>query len=184
MAFALTLAEGAVALFYDEKNGCFFQGEERADLVLRLKGQFDSAIPTESSVGAREFSILSEITGREDLQKVAEKTLGAYLAMMKEAPSSMGEMLMSLEFLLEKPARLVIAGDKGRETMLQVVAGDFDPTRIVLGTKGLVSDFTAGLEANEGKATAYYCVGQTCQLPVNDPTKLRELLVRMRGESK
>jgi uncharacterized protein YyaL (SSP411 family) len=184
LALAVKLAEGALELFYDDENGGFYQGEKRADLVLRLKGQFDGAIPTESSIAAREFAILAEVTGREDFKRVAQKTLKAYLAMIKDSPSGMGEMLMSLDFFLDKPARLVIAGEKGRDAMLDVAAGDFDPYRIVLGTKGPVSEFTAGLKADEGKATAFYCVGQTCQLPVKDPLKLASLLIKMRAESK
>ena len=184
LVLAVKLAEGAKQLFYDEKNGGFFQGEKRDDLVLRLKGQFDSAIPTESSVAAREYTILSEITGRADFKKVAEMTLRSYLGLIKESPSGMGEMLMSLKFHLEKPGRLVIAGEKGRAAMLSAAAGDFDPHRLVLGTEGPVSEFTAGLTSIDEKATAYYCVGQTCQLPVNDPVELAALLVKMREVSK
>ncbi len=184
LKLAVKLAEGARKLFYDEKNGGFFQGEKRADLVLRLKGQFDSAIPTESSVAAREFAILSEITGRADFKKVSETTLRSYLGLIRESPAGMGEMLMSLKFHLEKPGRLVIAGEKGVSAMLTAAARDFDPHRLVLGTDGPVSEFTAGLTSIDGKATAYYCVGQTCQLPVNDPVKLSALLVKMREESK
>ncbi|MDA7882562.1 thioredoxin domain-containing protein, partial [Akkermansiaceae bacterium] len=50
LKFAVQLAEESRKHFYDEKNGGFFQGEKRDDLVLRLKGQHDSAMPTESSV--------------------------------------------------------------------------------------------------------------------------------------
>ena len=184
LEFALKLAESALTLFYDEKNGGFYQGEERADLVLRLKGQFDGAIPTESSVAAREFAILGEITGRQDLKDVAGKTLKAYLGLIKESPGGMGEMLMSLRFYLEKPGRLVIAGVEGREGMLGAATGSFDPNRIILGTEGPVSEFTAGLSPVDGKATAYYCVGQTCQLPVNDAGKLKEILLKLSEESK
>lgn len=184
LVFALKLAEGALKLFYDEKSGGFYQGEKRADLVLRLKGQFDGAIPTESSVAAREFAILGEITGREDLKEIAGKTLKAYLGLMKESPSGMGEMLMSLRFYLEKPGRLVIAGLKGREEMLAAGTTSFDPNRIILGNDGPVSDFTAGLVSLEEVATAYYCVGQTCQLPVTEPAKLKALLLKLSEESK
>ena len=44
----MKLAEESKKHFYDEENGGFFQGEKRDNLVLRLKGQHDSAIPTES----------------------------------------------------------------------------------------------------------------------------------------
>ena len=177
--FALQLAEEAKKLFYDEKNGGFFQGEKRADLVLRLKGEFDGALPTESSVAAREFAILAAMTGKKEFREVAEKTLRAYVPLMRESGSGMGEMMRTLDFYLEKPARLVIAGEAGRKELLAVSAKHWDPTMITLGNLGKVDEFTRGLTAEEGKATAYCCVGETCQLPVNTPEKMAEMLKRM-----
>jgi len=184
LSFAIELSSGARENFYDEKNGGFFQGEERPDLVLRLKGQFDGAIPTESSVAVREFVILSEITGREEFRAIAEKTLKSYLPLMKEAPTGMSEMLSAFRLFLSKPPRLVLAGKEGRGQLQKVAAGYFDPLRITLGTEGPVSDFTAGLKPIEGKSTAYYCVGQSCQLPVNEAGALDALLKKMSGASK
>ena len=96
----------------------------------------------------------------------------------------MGEMVMSLRFSLEKPGRLVIAGKKGREDLLAAATKTFDPNRITLGSQGPVSEFTAGLESTEGMATAFYCVGQTCQLPVVKSEELSAMLVRLSEESK
>ena len=179
LSFAVQLAEESKKHFFDEKNGGFFQGEKRDDLVLRLKGQHDSAIPTESSVGAREYLILSEMTGRKDFAEVAEKTLRAYVPMIREAPGGMCEMVRGVGIYLKKPARLVIAEEKGRDEMVEIAAKHFDPNMIVLNVDGPVSDFTKTLKARDGKATAYYCEGETCQLPVNTPEKLKALLIRM-----
>ena len=184
LELAIGLAESAVELFYDEKNGGFYQGEKRDDLVLRLKGQFDGAIPVESSIAAREFGILAQVTGRNDFLKVSEATIRSYLGLIQESPSGMGEMLMSLSFSLEKPGRLVIAGEKGREELLKAATKTFDPNRITLGNEGLVSEFTSGLKSTEGLATAFYCVGQTCQLPVVEAEELSAMLVRLSEESK
>jgi len=179
LAFALQLADQAQKLFYDQENGGFFQGEDRPDLVLRLKGEFDGAMPTESSVAAREFAILAAVTGREELQEVVEKTLRAYVPLMRESGSGMGEMMRTLDFYLEKPARLVIAGEDGRKELLAASAKHWDPTMITLGNGGKVDEFSRGLTATEGKATAYYCVGETCQLPVTTPEDLAATLERM-----
>ncbi len=184
LVFALKLAEGAKRLFYDEMNGGFFQGEQREDLVLRLKGQFDSAIPTESSLAAREFAILSALTGREDLREISKQTLRSYEKVMRESPASMGEMLMSLSFFLDRPAKLVIAGVEGAEEMLIEAAKNFERHRLLSGTEGPVSEFSASLPAQDGKATAYFCLGSECQLPVDEPADLKALLLRMRAESR
>ena len=153
-------------------------------MVLRLKGQFDGAIPVESSIAAREFGILAQVTGRKDFLKVSEATIRSYLGLIQESPSGMGEMLMSLYFSLEKPGRLVIAGEKGREELLKAATKTFDPNRITLGNEGPVSEFTSGLKSTEGLATAFYCVGQTCQLPVVEAEELSAMLVRLSEESK
>ena len=182
LTLAVRLAEGALVLFYDEKNGGFYQGEKRADLVLRLKGQFDGATPTESSLAVREFAVLAKVTGREDFRKVAEKTLRSYLGLVKESPSGMGEMLMNLAFYLDEPGRVAIAGEDGREAMLAAVAQSYDPHRLMVGTKGPVNQFTASLPSRDGKATAYFCEGETCQLPVTDPVALAALLMKKLSE--
>ena len=184
LELAIGLAESAVELFYDKKNGGFYQGEKRADLVLRLKGQFDGAIPIESSIAAREFGILAQVTGRDDFANIAEATIRSYLALIQESPAGMGEMLMSLGFSLEKPGRLVIAGEEGREGLLVASTTSFDPNRITLGNLGPVSEFTASLESTEGLATAFYCVGQTCQLPVVKAAELSAMLLRLSKASK
>lgn len=183
LELAIRLAEGAGEIFYDKENGGFFQGEKRPDLVLRLKGQFDGALPTESSLAVKEFVILAEMTGREEFREISKKTLESYLTLIGQAPSGMGEMLTGYRFFLSKPPRLVLAGAEGRETMLATAAGHYDPQRITMGNEGPVSEFTAGLKSVGNKSTAYYCVGQSCQLPVNDAAALEALLIKMSAGS-
>lgn len=79
---------------------------------------------------------------------------------------------------LKKPARLVIVGEEGRQEMLELAAKHPDPNMILLSSGGPVSDFTKTLKPRGGRATAYYCEGETCQLPVNTPEKLKALLIR------
>jgi uncharacterized protein YyaL (SSP411 family) len=77
----------------------------------------------------------------------------------------------------------VIAGEKGREELLAAATKTFDPNRITLGNEGPVSEFTSELQSTEGLATAFYCVGQTCQLPVVKASELSAMLVRLSEES-
>ncbi|MDA8975079.1 thioredoxin domain-containing protein [Akkermansiaceae bacterium] len=185
LTFANELAEGALELFYDAQGGGFFQSQKRDDIVLRLKGQFDNAMPSESSVGAREFAILGQMTGQKKYREISEQTLKAYHSLMTETGSTgMGEMLRALDYLIRKHGRLVIAGEDGKDALLKVAAQHFEPNRITLGTEGAKDEFTAGLKPVGGMATAYYCVGQTCQLPVNTPEALEKLLKRMTLKSK
>ncbi|MGC6427186.1 MAG: thioredoxin domain-containing protein [Akkermansiaceae bacterium] len=184
LKFADELAQGAAELFYDSKNGGFYQSQKREDIVLRLKGQFDNAMPSESSVAAREFAILAAMTGKKAYREMAEKTLKSSVQLIKQTGATgMGEMLRSLDYFIGKPGRLVIAGDAGKEELLRVAARHWEPKRVILGSAGAMDAFTAGLKPVAGKATAYYCVGETCQLPVNDPEALDRLLKRMAAKT-
>ena len=177
LELAVELAEGTVKRFYDEKGGGFYDGEDRKDLVLRLKGDFDSATPTASSVGAVEFAKLGEMTGRQDFRKVADHTMNGSAAGMKSSPFAVVEMLRAVDFKTGKPSRLVVAGENGREAMLKAAWKGFRRNLVVIGNVGPVDAFSRGLKATgEGVATAYLCVGQTCRLPETNPAKVAVLL--------
>lgn len=174
--FAIRLAEGARALFYDEVRGGFFVGTDRPDLVLRLKDDFDGATPTASSVGAMQFLKLAEITGRGDFREVVEKTLAASAGSIKQSPYAMAWMMAVADRQLGQHARLVIAGDDGLEPWIKQRYQVYAPRLICMGNAGKVDAFTAGLKPVEGKTAGYYCLGQSCKAPVTDPAELGKLL--------
>ncbi|WP_435895141.1 thioredoxin domain-containing protein [Oceaniferula spumae] len=180
LEFAVVLAEGARKLFYDEKDGGFYIGTKRDDLVLRLKDDFDAAVPTASSVGAMQFLALAEITGRKDFREVVTKTLASNAQNMQQSPHTLAWMLCVADSDLGKHARLVIAGDENKEDFLTSRYRIYSPRLIVMGNTGAVDDFSRGLKEIEGKSAAYYCEGQTCQPPVGDPAALTKLLAPRR----
>jgi len=174
--FAVQLAEGARLLFYDEVGAGFYLGTKRDDLVLRLKDDYDGATPTASSVGAMQFFKLAEITGRKDFREVAEKTLSFSAKRVQSSPHAMAWMMCVADMELGVHARLVIAGKEGAESLLKTRFQKYAPHLILMGNKGKVDEFTRGLKPIDGKAAAYFCIGQTCQPPVTDDEKLSEIL--------
>lgn len=177
LSLAVTLADRAIALFYDSENGGFFDGEKRDDLVFRLKDDYDSATPTPSSVARLEYAVLSEITGNASYRTVAEKSLLAVSDTLRENPTQLSESLKAVSFMVGKPARVVIAGAKRKEEFLRVAWAGLRSNLLVVGTEGPVSEFTSQLqEVQPGQTTAYYCVGQTCRLPETDPVVLADWL--------
>jgi len=176
LEFAIQLAEGARQLFYDEKNGGFYLGTQRADLVLRLKDDYDGATPTASSVGAMEFWKLAKITGRKDFRELADKTLGAHSGTITKSPHSMAWMLCVADSALGESKRLVIADGKGLDALVSALYQQYVPRLVIMGNRGAVDDFSRNLKAVDGKATAYYCEGKACQAPVNESMQLRALL--------
>ncbi len=185
LRLAVALAERALVLFYDEPNGGFFDGEERSDLVFRLKDDYDSATPTPSSIARLEYAVLAEITGNARFRTVAEKSLRSVARTLRESPTQLSETLKALEFVTGKPARVVLVGDERMEDFIKASWSGVRNNLVVIGTEGPVSSFTKTLkEAGEGKTTAYYCVGQTCRLPETDPAVLAGWLKEDRSGQK
>ena len=169
--------DGARARFFDKEKGGFFDGEKRDDLVLRLKDDYDSAMPTASSLGVQELVWYAEMTGREDLKGEVELTLPYFGKSLREDPFSLPGMTRALEWNIEKPSRLVIVGEgEQRKEFLKVaweaVGGDL----VVLSNEGPVSEFTKSLQSEAG-ALAFLCKGMSCREPTDDVEKISAWLL-------
>ena len=168
----LRYLDGGRARFYDKEKGGFFDGEKRDDLVLRLKDDYDSAIPTASSLGTQELVLFAEITDREDLKKEGEQTLAYFGHFLREESFSLPGMARALAWIIEKPSRLVIAGEgEAREAFLKVAWQTPGGNLVVMSNTGPVSEFTKGL-ASDGEVLAFLCKGMTCRPPTSDPKKI------------
>jgi hypothetical protein len=177
--FAIALAEAMVAKFYDAENGGFWQSAAGAkDLILRVKDNYDGAEPSGNSIATLALLKLAAITGREDFKKPAEATLRLFAHRLQNFPQAMPFMLHALDFQLEEPRRVVIAGDprdaKARK-LLRAVHSVYQPDKVVLGTAGAVGEFARTLPATGGPMV-YLCTGNSCQLPTQDAAKVREML--------
>jgi hypothetical protein len=177
--FAIALAEVMVAKFYDAENGGFWQSADDAkDLILRVKDDYDGAEPSGNSAATLALLKLAAITGREDFRKPAEATLRLFAHRLQNFPQAMPFMLHAMDFSLEEPRRVVIAGDpnspKARE-LLRAVHSVYQPNKVVLGNAGAVEPFAITLPAREGPAI-YLCAGNACQPPTKETARVKELL--------
>jgi uncharacterized protein YyaL (SSP411 family) len=179
LEFALALAETMLAKFYDPQEGGFWQSSaDSTDLILRLKDDYDGAEPSGNAVATLALLKLAAITDREDLRVPAEATLRQFAARMEQMPQAVPYLLQALNFSLQPPRRVVIAGESGSPTarrLLQATHAVYQPNKVVLGNIGPVEEFARTLPAKDG-ATVYLCVGTACQPPTNDPERVKELL--------
>jgi uncharacterized protein YyaL (SSP411 family) len=87
-------------------------------------------------------------------------------------------MLHAVDFWLEEPRRVIIAGDPGSakaRELLRAAHSVYQPNKIVLGNVGAVEAFARTLPAKDGPL-AYLCTGRACQPPASDAKKVKELL--------
>jgi len=177
--FAGALAESMIAKFYDAENGGFWQSAAGAkDLILRVKDDYDGAEPSGNSVATLALLKLAAITGREDLRKPAEATLSLFANRLEQTPQAVPYMLHALDFWVEEPRRVVIAGDphstKAR-VLLHAAHSVYQPDKVVRGNAGPVEPFAKTLPAKDG-VVVYLCTGKSCQAPTSDGATVKELL--------
>jgi len=177
--FAIELAEAMIAKFYDAEIGGFWQSAADAkDLILRVKDDYDGAEPSGNSVAALALLKLGAITGGKDFTEAAEKTLGLFAHRLQNFPQAMPFMLHALDFSLQEPKRVVIAGDTNSTNyyeLLRAAHSVYQPDKIVLGNTGAVEEFARTLPAKDGPLV-YLCTSQSCQPPTSDTTELRKML--------
>ncbi len=149
--FAIELAGAMIARFFDSENGGFWQSANGAkDLILRVKDDYDGAEPSGNSVATLALLKLGAITGRKDFTDAAEKTLRLFARRLENFPQAMPLMLHALDFSLQEPRRVVIAGDTdftNFHELLRAAHAVYQPNKIVLGNTGTVDEFARSLPA-------------------------------------
>jgi uncharacterized protein YyaL (SSP411 family) len=172
---AIDLATRGFQRFEDRENGGFFSTTAEApDLLLRMKDDYDGAEPSGNSVAAGVLIRLARITGNEQFEARARRTLEAAAPALRAQPAALPQMLVSLGRYLAPPAHVVIRAhddDPQASGILRAEWKKFEPNTVVL----LIDDRSApsfsayppvreNLE-NKARITIYRCENYTCALP-------------------
>lgn len=182
---AASLQQKQNALFWDEADGGYFASSANdPSVILRMKSYTDGAMPSDNSVAARNLLRLSAMLNKPEWSEQADQILRAASG---QSASAIPQMLVALDFALQKPQQIVLAGNPtayDTQTLRDIINQTFRPHSIVLFADGAAGQaYLAQHEATyeamqliEGKATAYICEDFTCERPTNDPEVVRELL--------
>src|SRR5579871_3235537 len=172
LEWAAQLVQRALELFEDPQAGGFFStAAEKAELVLRLKDDYDGAEPSGNSGIALALLRLARLTGREEFERGARRTFKAFSPRLHGAPSALPQLLVALSFALGRPMEIVLAGPKDSE-MLAAIHRHFLPNAVV--TRGENSPIA--MPAVDGRPTVYVCENYACKLPVTSAAALEDLL--------
>ncbi|MEE9170962.1 MAG: thioredoxin domain-containing protein, partial [bacterium] len=180
LVHALELTEKQVSLFWDEEAGGFYDtsGKDKT-VLLRMKEDYDGAEPTGNSIAALNLLRLSQMTDNEDWYQKGAKTVSAFGNRLQQIPSAMPQMLAALDYRLDKPKQIIIAGKPGADDtqkMLTEVYERYIPNKIILLADGGKAQkvlakhlpFIESVGMIDGKATAYICENYVCHLPTSD----------------
>jgi uncharacterized protein YyaL (SSP411 family) len=156
-------------------------------LILRRKDFYDGALPSGNSVAFLDLLRLKEFTQDKFFDASIERFTKIAGGLLKSFPHMHPQLACAAEFLLSEPLEIVIVGapdDPVTKAMLEDVRGRFLPGKIVLhaasgesadAIKSLVPLMESKL-AMGGKATAFVCRQQICQLPSRDLASLKAQL--------
>ena len=191
---AIELADTAYPLFTDTEQGGFYESADTADIVLRLKGRHDGAIPESASIATLEYSLLGEITDQAKYKAIAKQSIKANSQSLVKQPQSLSYLLNTIDFEQTSTQQLVIAtGTDTADTtnnpnnlvkkFLKTAHSIYQPNLIIKGNTGQIDSFSKSLQGVENPAeptqniaTAYLCQEQTCQAPTNSPQTLEQQL--------
>lgn len=177
--FAIALAEAMIGNFHDSENGGFWQSAgDATDLILRVKDDYDGAEPSGNSVATLALLKLAALTGQKDFRELAEATLRMFATRLERIPQAVPYMLHALDFWLEEPHRVVVAGDPNSNEARELVHAAhavYQPNKVVLGNSGPVEEFAKSLPA-KGGPVVYLCTGNACQPPTDKPAMVHEML--------
>lgn len=183
---ALSLQERLDKGFWDDKNGgYYFTSNDAEKLISRQKEIYDGAIPSGNSVAGLNLLKLARITGNIEYEKKASQLGKAFSETIESGPMAYTLFMIGLDFGLGPSYEVVIVGDpeaQDTKAMIDAVRKNYNPSKVVL-TKGTDSDeiieiagFTKSQSSIDGKATAYVCLNQICNLPTTNMNKMLELL--------
>jgi len=177
--FAVALAETMLTKFYDKDNGGFWQAApDSADLILRVKEDYDGAEPSGNSVAILALLKLGAITDRKEFRDAAEKSLRPFADRLHQLPQAVPYLLLGLDYWLEEPKRAVIVGDPNAantRALIHAAHGVYQPNKVVLGNTGRVEPFAKTLPVKD-TPMVFLCTGTACQPPTSDAATIRKLL--------
>ena len=181
--------QGAMdAEFWDAGGGGYFNSSAgAADVVVRLKEDYDGAEPAATSAAALNLFRLSSLTGDMGLRERGRRAIAAFRGRWEAAPHAMPQLLCAFESALEPPRHVVLTGTPGSadfDALSAAAQEGLGPRRtlVALDAPGARAWFSARspwlapLGAGDTRATAYVCEEFVCRAPARTPAELRRAL--------
>ncbi len=183
---AVQLCTSMCDLFEDREAGGFYSTPPGdANLILRVKDDYDGAEPSGNSYAAQALLRVSRMTGRDEFRVSAQRVLDAFSGRMNSIPTGVPQLMAAYMYSTSAPRQIVIAGAKDdAEPLLESVRRRFLPgTTVLLAATDADRETLAryapafrGMVPVDGRPAAYVCENFTCRLPVTSVEKLDELL--------
>jgi len=171
------------AEFWDPDAGGYFYSPENGEaLIARSKPAHDNATPSGNGTLVGVLARLYHLTAETAYLERANALVHAFSGEISERYAPIPTLINNSE-LLGNALQIVLIGTRGEaatDDLIRIVFSLSLPNRVltVIGPHAALPPGhpAEGKRRQNGKATAYLCVGPTCSLPVTDAAALRTLL--------
>ena len=180
------LAQRLLADFDDEASGAFFNTAKDGEaLIARPREGFDNALPSANAVAARLLAKLACHLDKSEYRERAARALRAYGKLVERSPRSFATTLGVVDFLLQSPLEIVLAGSAGEasyEALRKALGQRYLPNAIfahVDPSNAAQADalpLSRGKTLVSGKAALYVCRNFTCAAPLTNVEDLERAL--------
>ena len=172
-------------------GGYAFTADDTPDVIVRMRGAHDDATPNANAIMITNLVALGLLTGNPAYLDRAEAIPQAFAA--DSAKNTLGHCgLLAGFYDLLAPQQVVVIGSADAAASAKLARAMFKLSlpgavqqvvaEAALGPAGLsTAGPLAGKTAQDGKPTAYACLGPQCSLPVTEPDALLEVLRRQRS---
>jgi uncharacterized protein len=167
-----------------ETDTYYLTAADAEGLVVRPAATTDEATPNHNAVAAQNLIRLAVLSGDDTWRDKADRLIAAIAPLIAENLYMHMAMLNAIDLRL-RGAEIVVTGQGASAEALLTAARRLPPlNRIVLhaaSAEVLPHRHPARDKlAVASEPQAFVCVGETCSLPVTDPTALSEAIVAMR----
>ncbi len=190
---AISLTDSMINHFSDqEKVGFYYTSDDHEELLTRPRANFDSSIPSATSVATSNLIRLSKLTDKKSYRQRAEKIVDHYLPFFTKMPDQFANLIAAADFGEAKSTEIVLVGkkdDKSTQAMLFEIHRHYLPNKVVVWKDPSFDQEPNGYSpelvllqervAMHDKPTVYICENYTCDAPITDPETLRTKLAAM-----
>ena len=171
--------------FADEAGGWFRTADDGEVLLFREKPTYDGAEPSGNAQGALNLLRLAAITDEAGYRKRAEGVLRAMGELASRAPHAVPKLLCAVDLAHAEASVVVIVVPAGEaveagQTLWSEARRVFAPhaIRLISPEGGPLAQRLAVFADRpaKGTATAYVCVGTTCEPPTTDSATVAQTL--------
>ena len=163
-------------------GGYFFTADDAEALIIRTKSAADNATPSGNSVIAATLARLHFLTGADHYRQRAEEIIGTFAGEASQNFFPLTGLFCANE-ILQTCAQVVVVGADDDPATLALLDVAWKAPNMNKLIQRIAPDVTlpdahpaTGKGQQDGRATAYVCIGQTCSLPLIDPAALRDAL--------